>query len=47
MTKLQKSQIIYTDLIYVLDKFGIDITSEGIASVIKGAFEGGIYESNV
>lgn len=36
MTKLQKSQIIYTDLIYVLDKLGIDITSEGIASVIKG-----------
>lgn len=41
MTKLQKSQIIYTDLVYVLDKFGIDITREGIASVIKGA----IYSS--
>lgn len=36
MTKLQKSQIIYNDLIYALDKFGIDITSAGIAAVIKG-----------
>lgn len=41
MTKLQKSQIIYTDLAFVLDKFGVDITSEGIASVIKGT----IYSS--
>lgn len=36
MTKLQKTKIIYTDLVHVLDKFRIDITSEGIASVIKG-----------
>lgn len=28
MTKLQKSQIIYADLVYVLNKFGIDITSK-------------------
>ena len=36
MTKLQKSQIIYADLVYVLNKFGIDITSKEIESVIKG-----------
>lgn len=36
MTKLQKSRIIYVDLVYVLDKFGIDITGEGIGPVIKG-----------
>ena len=34
MTKLQKSQIIYADLVYVLNKFGI--TSKEIESVIKG-----------
>ena len=28
MTKLQKSQIIYADLVYVLNKFGIDITRD-------------------
>ena len=36
MTKLQKSQIIYADIVYVLNKFGIDITSKGMESVIKG-----------
>ena len=39
MTKLQKSQIIYADLVYVLNKFGIDITSKEIESVIKGTIQ--------
>lgn len=36
MTRLQKSKIIYDDLIYTFDKFGVDITSDGIAATIKG-----------
>lgn len=37
MTKLQKSKVIYEDLIYTFDKFGVDITTDGIAAAIKGA----------
>lgn len=36
MTKLQKSKAIYDELIYTFDKFGVDITTDGIAAAVKG-----------
>ena len=45
MTKLQKSQIIYADLVYVLNKFGIDITSKEIESVIKGTIHSSLEKN--
>ncbi len=36
MTKLQKSKAIYDELIYTFEKFGVDITTDGIAAAVKG-----------
>lgn len=41
LTKLQKSQVIYDDLADAISKFGVDITTPGVAIALKGS----IYSS--
>lgn len=36
LTKLQKSQVIYDDLVDAISKFGVDITTAGISVALKG-----------
>ena len=42
MTKLQKANIIYNNLVSTFDKFGLDIRGAGIAAAVKGTIHGSL-----